>query len=315
MKLLDERYIHHYPFYESMNLMEIERPFGTAQLLEKLSPDNAQAVLASPFFSEWANPANIRGGVNAVFWRTGQRVGVLGMNTPISRGPATERDFEVFSLLLPHVSRAVQIGDLLDLGAAQKQRAQGLMAAMDHAVLAVDGTGRIVAANRRAEAMLRDGTLIRATANRIEAVHEPASAALLGSIRAATDDEATLGQHSIGVPLARQPVPAVAYVMPLARRNAAEGWKPEATAAVIIRTGENVVPAAIAAIAELFALTPAQAKVAAEAAQGRSRKEIARRLSISDLTVKTHLSQIYEKTGAADQRALALLFERLKPPG
>jgi len=56
-------------------------------------------------------------------------------------------------------------------------------------------------------------------------------------------------------------------------------------------------------------MTPRELSVLQELAEGRSNKEIARRLGISPETVKTHLARLYERLGAR-RRTEALLKAR-----
>ena len=55
-------------------------------------------------------------------------------------------------------------------------------------------------------------------------------------------------------------------------------------------------------------LTTREKEVALEAAKGSSNKEIARVLSITERTVKAHLTSIFESLGAKDRLQLALML-------
>jgi DNA-binding NarL/FixJ family response regulator len=57
-------------------------------------------------------------------------------------------------------------------------------------------------------------------------------------------------------------------------------------------------------------LTPREIEIARLIGQGASNKRIARQLSITERTVKSHLTVIFRKTGADDRVKLALLVSR-----
>ena len=60
-------------------------------------------------------------------------------------------------------------------------------------------------------------------------------------------------------------------------------------------------------LAKLFGLTAAEARVACMIAEGGSIKDISDRLSISELTARTHLKRIFGKTGTKRQSSLVRL--------
>lgn len=68
-------------------------------------------------------------------------------------------------------------------------------------------------------------------------------------------------------------------------------------------------PPQAAAETLLEALTPREREVALEAARGQSNKEIARVLSISERTVKAHLTSVFETLKVRDRLHLALVLQ------
>jgi DNA-binding NarL/FixJ family response regulator len=68
--------------------------------------------------------------------------------------------------------------------------------------------------------------------------------------------------------------------------------------------------AAASAVQGIGALTAREREVLAQIADGRSNKEIARLLRVSEKTVKTHVSSVLAKLGVADRTQAALLAVR-----
>jgi DNA-binding NarL/FixJ family response regulator len=65
--------------------------------------------------------------------------------------------------------------------------------------------------------------------------------------------------------------------------------------------------------AALPALTTHEVKVIALVVQGLRNKEIARRLCITEGTVKSHLHSVYKKLGVSSRVALAVLSRNKEP--
>lgn len=65
-----------------------------------------------------------------------------------------------------------------------------------------------------------------------------------------------------------------------------------------------------ASFVALESLTPGEQKVLEHLLDGNSNKQIARKLNITERTVKAHLTSIYRKTGVQDRLHLALLVNQ-----
>jgi DNA-binding NarL/FixJ family response regulator len=82
---------------------------------------------------------------------------------------------------------------------------------------------------------------------------------------------------------------------------------PEASAALVRARGRAD------AVAGLDALTAREREVLAQIAEGRTNRQIARLLSMSEKTVKTHVSSVLAKLGVADRTQAALYAVRNLP--
>lgn len=241
--------------------------------------------------------------------RTGSLVILTGRDKQITAG-----DLQWTSALAPHVRRAVTIGDLFDSDRALATAFRRLIESLAHAVLIVTADMRVIFANAAAEALLDDAVVARLSAGHLTLPFPHADKAVVRAVILGERDEVALGAAGINVPLASAEAPAIAHVLPLGRREGDARFADSAAAAIFISVAGATPSPAIEAIAALFGLTPAEKRVIAQVAEGRSRKTIALSQGVSDGTVKTQLSAIFDKTGVHDQRQLELLIREITPP-
>lgn len=241
--------------------------------------------------------------------RTGSLVVLTGRDKEISQG-----DLQWMREMAPHVRRAVTIGDLFETDRALAAAFQRLIEALTHAVLIVTADMRVLFANAAAETLLNERIVASLSTGRLSLPFATAERAIARAVLLGERDEVALGAAGINVPLAAAATPAIAHVLPLARRDADARFADSAAAAIFISVAGVTPTPAIEAISALFGLTPAEARVVTQVAEGKSRKEIALAQGVSDGTVKTQLATIFDKTGMHDQRHLELLIREITPP-
>jgi len=105
--------------------------------------------------------------------------------------------------------------------------------------------------------------------------------------------------------------PMLAIVSPLRVQQAKHSDRREAVALVMLCDTERQAPVPIAWMMEAYRLTPAEARVACAIASGVGVAEVARQLRISSSTVRTHLAQVYGKTGTRSQTQLGRIVTML----
>ncbi|MGQ0455564.1 MAG: response regulator transcription factor [Hyphomicrobium sp.] len=178
-------------------------------------------------------------------------------------------------------------------------------------VVIADADGRIVHANASAAAMLAAGDPIWSRYGRLSAMTSTATTALNDAIASTTEAGARVRAKQTEVALPRRDGRvAIAHVRPLARGASRVERDLGAAAALFITEADRIAPS-LDGLARLFELTPAETRVLEKIASGMNRKETAAALGLADSTVKTHLENIYAKTGAPDRSALCRLAANL----
>ncbi|MGD9912817.1 MAG: helix-turn-helix transcriptional regulator [Rhizobiaceae bacterium] len=302
------------PFYSALSRMEIDVPFTVDRIYELQGPSARQNWLDSRIAREWVTPNRLDDFFWVALMKQPARVGTLMIITDKDRPQITETDLERVSLIAPHVRRAVTIGDMFDAERRSANVFRSIVESLSHPVLIVTRDMHVLFANAAAELLLADGAAVQSHRGQLAFAYPQAHAAVTRAVEVGTHDEFALGPAGINVPLARANTPAVAHVLPLARRDPSARIAQQAAAAIFIAAAGCGPLPALDAIAALFGLTAAEKRVAGHVAAGQTRRDIAAAAGVSDGTVKSQLAAIYDKTRTSDQRELQLLMRELSPP-
>jgi DNA-binding CsgD family transcriptional regulator/PAS domain-containing protein len=267
------------------------------------------------YYVEWGEPQGIIDVMAIGLARDAGMIGSIGMGRHASAGEIGDREVEAARLLIPHLQRAVAIGKLLDMKSLMASAFEAALDTLAAAVVLTDADLRIVHGNAAAQAMLAAGDPIRCERGLL-GVRSPAAAAALGAaVRHAAKDEARLGRRGFGIPATgADGGPCVLHVLPLRHGALRPGLAPSAAAAVFVAPAVTPALAPAEALAALFDLTAAEARMFAQIAAGRTQAEIATALGIGGSTVKTHLLRLFAKTGAHRQADLVKLAGSLALP-
>ena len=288
----------------------IDEPLTSSQFVA-----NYDQFIGTRYFQEIVIPQGVGDSMHAVLARNSRRFGLFSATRPQSGGPITADDLAILRLLAPHIRRAVTIADLMELKALEAESLSATLDRLAMGVVVVADQNRILHANEAARDMLENGGRIVSRHGRLAARDSAAEAELSQAIALAGSDEATLGAAGIGVALGSPDAPpALAHVLPLARGEVRTRLMPQATAAVFINTPDPRPQPDLRSLAKTYRLTPAEARVAERLLAGAARlAEVAAGLDVSLATVKTHLSQVFAKTGVSRQSELIALIHRMTP--
>ncbi len=267
------------------------------------------------FYVEWCRPQGLVDQV-VIFLADDRRTNAnLSFGCHESRGPLEPETLDDLRLLAPHLRRAVQISRLLDMTTNAAATFEGALALMSGGAILVDAEMSIVYANPAAQAMLGQGDPIRIAAGRIELRAELVPGQLEAAVQAAAAPETHLAHQGLGIPARKlDGTPMVLHVLPLQRRSPRSGapWKSVAAVFIADTGGQAAVP--IDALAILFGLTPMETRVLELTVAGRSSLAVAEALGVAPSTIKTHMLNLFAKTGRHRREDLIKLASDVSLP-
>jgi DNA-binding CsgD family transcriptional regulator len=264
---------------------------------------------ASRFYKEWVAPQGLVDSAFATLDKSSTSYAFVAITRNERHGIVDDNTRRRMQLLAPHFRRAVAIGNIVKLNKVEAAALADTLDGLSAATFLIDAAGRIVHSNAAGQAMLRNGSVLRAANGKIRAVDTQANSVLHDIFINADRGAAALGVKGISMPLVgRDEERHVAHVLPLtsgSRRKA--GIVYAAVAAVFVRPASLELLHPLEALASAFKLTPAEVRVLMMMINIGGIMETAAALGISDTTVKTHLQHIFEKTGTNRQADLVKL--------
>jgi DNA-binding CsgD family transcriptional regulator/PAS domain-containing protein len=289
---------------------EIGEPVATADLI------SYEEFIETRFYREWARPQGLIDCVAAILDKSATSVALFGVFRHERNGAVDDETRYRMRLIVPHIRRAVLIGRMFDLKAAEAATFGDTLDGLSAGMCLVDADGRIVHVNAAGHAILAVGDILRAVGGRLVARDAQVDQTLREAFAAAGRGDAALGTKGIAVPLiGKGGKRYVAHVLPLtsgARRRAGVAYT--ASAALFVREATLVAPSSPEIIRKAFDLTPTELRVLLAVVEVGGVPEVAAALGVADTTVKTHLGRLFKKTGAARQADLVKLVAGYATP-
>ena len=280
-------------------------PAGTVHTDSMLIPRSE--LTRTEFFQDFLTPQGIGGMIAAVALLENGRQTVV---TVRGHREFDDQQIALYQLLTPHLQRAVQINVRLARAEINHATSMELLDRLEQAILFVDENATVLFANSAAEMLMRaeaglwrqggvlQGHVLSETAN--------LQAAVMRCGRAESGAGAFVALSRPGrSPLAVRVTPAPGEL---------PAWLAQRPAAILCVTDPDRSPKPPPRLLqEQFGLTRAQAALAIEILEGDGIQAAADRLLISRATARTHLAQIFEKTGAHRQAELLRILTAAQP--
>ncbi|WP_322041884.1 helix-turn-helix transcriptional regulator [Paraburkholderia sp. J67] len=303
-------YAQHYGALDPLVPQVRRWPAGTLATDAMIRPQSAH--MNSAFVQEWVRPQHIQAVAFASVLHEYGHAGVLGVLRDVPR-PFEQAELDVLRALLPHLRNAIRVQRRLE--SVQAHDGHDPLEALDafdaldslaQGVLIVDGKARVVFANRAAAALLAQPHGLRESRHGLQAPSSEATQRLHALIVSAAHSKtpARAGGAML-IERAAPGAPLQVLVSPLGARRG--------TAMLMLIDPQATRHGIEQRLVALYALTPAEARVACEIGNGGNPRDIAQALQVLPSTVRTHLHHVFAKTATRGQpdlmRLVALLAQ------
>lgn len=300
-KALADYEAHYYatdPYVEGAMKVGMGVPLIGAQLVED------SKLLHSEYYADWLKGVGIfhlTGGMVAV---DNSAVAGIGIHRPYGSASYDIADREAMGLLLPHLTRALQM--YRKLHGLERQGAIGFAAleALAVGVMVVDDAGKLLFSNSVAEKLLQKGQGITVSHGHLRAQVAERNLLLLNTIREAVAGFTGRSKHAGMLMLQRSDaLPLSLLVCPAPGHRLGVDLL-QAAAIIFVNNPDHRITPAEAALATQFRLTPAEARLTVALLDGEHVDDYAMRAGLSPHTVKTQLKAIFAKAGCGRQSDL-----------
>jgi DNA-binding CsgD family transcriptional regulator len=267
------------------------------------------------WYREILHPRRLHDAVTIGLQRSPHAVAALTLGRHEDSGAIEEREMTSLRLIAPHIRRAVLISKYLDRESAAADTFAGALDGLAAGVILVDVNLGVVHANRSARKVLDGPSPVRISSGMLSVGNATTQGVLAEAVVHAAHNEAAITRRSISIPSRREDgTPLVLQVLPLRQGTLRAGLSRNAVAAVFIADASEPPRHPADALAILYDMTPAEARVFELVISGKTPAELAFDLGIALPTARTHLSRVFEKTGCARQSDLVGLAAKLTLP-
>jgi DNA-binding CsgD family transcriptional regulator/PAS domain-containing protein len=270
----------------------------------ELAPDK-QLFERSEFYNDWLRPHGAYDAIGGVIRRSSDSLTVVTVIRAERSGLVTDAHKKLFMRLMPHVRRAIDIHRRFSGLRLQRDGTLQALDALRIGVLLTDRHGRVTFANRMAEDILRRGDGLSLVRDQLQATRSEDTRRLTSLIEGAARTTLGLGEKSGGM-LALPTttgVPVTVLVSPCPRLGLLEP-----AAFVFISQPMGSMPMDEHHVARQYGLTPAELKLLRALVDGKRLVEYADGAGITLNTAKTHLKQLFAKTGSQRQADVVRMF-------
>jgi DNA-binding CsgD family transcriptional regulator len=305
-----EKFVKFNPITTPRFFAQSEMPVATGDLVPY------DEFLTSRFYREWAQPQGLVDFASITLEKSVTKSAMFGVFRHKRHGLVDEEMRRRMLLLGPHIRRAVLIAKVFNVKEAEAAMFSQSLDGLRAAIYFVDANGRILHANTAGHFLVNEADVLRVAAGKLVAGESESDAGLQDAFLAASTGDAAIGGTGISLPLiGKKGERHVAHVLPLtsgARQRARPSHA--ASTAVFVHKSAVETPSPPEVIAKAYKLTMAELRVLFAIVDVGGVPEVAEVLGTAATTVRTHLGNVFAKTGTNRQADLVKLVAGFSNP-
>ena len=262
------------------------------------------------FYNDWVKPQRVHECVGTPI-STGRTFSALLLGN--AAGQRMENNVadvsSLLSHLVPHLQVAVRVTQLVGAAADERNLWHTLLDGLERPVCLLAIDGRVVHANAAAQRLLREQDGLTVVRGFLEASLPRETLAIRRVVgEAAAPDLPNGGSCAVTRPSGRGRLVLTATPVPGEQRREFDG---RFAVAVLIAAPNPTSSAKQKLLADIYELTPTEARLAQIIATGIGVEKAARALNINPSTARTDLLRVFQKTGVSRQAELAHVVTEL----
>lgn len=268
------------------------------------------------FFREWMRPQGIVDVLFGILEKSASSFGLLAVRRYQRDGFVDDDARHRMGLIVPHLRRAVSIANCMAFHQGRAAALEETLNGLSTGVLLVGSNASIRFANAKAKELLAEKKVLRGGQGTLAATCPLANRRLQGILQDAAEGDLRIGGKGIAMPLpGAEGDGSIAHILPLMSGTRQErALNSSAVAAIFVREPSLNGISSLETVARLYGLTASEARVLQALAELDGIPACAERLGISRTTVKTHLRNIFLKTGVNRQADLIKLVASTTSP-
>jgi len=268
---------------------------------------DSRQISRSAVYSDFLRSVDLRHTVCVLQRDDGDSRDYLGIMRPVDHRPYGERERALLDLVMPDMVRAARLRARMRQLQREALVGRAALDGLPRGVAVVDARGRIEYANARAERYIRTSPWLDTKGGLLGMWDTPTQRRL----RTALSQACSIAKKADIFP-AKNPFATVwITVLPLDTRHVLAGLRDTPLALVIFSVPADSLPLDARLIAQALGITPAEARLAQALATGQTIKEYAATQAVSPETARSHLKNLFRKTGCRRQVELVQLIRTL----